>query len=47
MAQDTRQLLAGMLLSLAIVVGTSTGLRMLKSQMVEAAESPFVVACIE
>lgn len=47
MAHDTRQLLAGMILSLAIVVGTSAGLRMLKSQMVEAASSPFVVACIQ
>lgn len=47
MANDTRQLLAGMILSLAIVVGTSTGLRMLKSQMVEAAATPFTVACIQ
>lgn len=47
MAHETRQLLAGMILSLAIVVGTSTGLRMLKSQMVEAAAPSFVVACVE
>lgn len=55
MAKDTRHLLAGMILSLAIVAGTSAGLRMVKSQAtslasdswqaVEAAPSPFVVAC--
>lgn len=45
MANDTRHLLAGMFLSLAIVVGASAGLRMLKGQAVEAAPSPFVVAC--
>lgn len=47
MAKDTRHLLAGMILSLAIVVGTSAGLRMVKGQAVEAAPSPFVVACIQ
>lgn len=47
MAHDTRHLLAGMILSLAIVAGTSTGLRMVKGQAVEAAPSPFVVACAE
>lgn len=47
MATDTRHLLAGITLSLAIVVGVSTGLRMVKSQAVEAAPSPFVVACVQ
>ena len=47
MAADTRHLLAGMVLSLAIVVGTSAGLRMIKGQAVEAAPSIFVVACAE
>lgn len=47
MAKDTRHLLAGMILSLAIVAGTSAGLRMMKSQAVEAAPSPFVLACAE
>lgn len=46
MATHNRHLLAGMLLSLAIVAGTSAGLRMVKSQAVEAAPSPFVVACV-
>ncbi len=47
MATHTRHLLTGMFLSLAIVAGTSAGLRMVKSQAVEAAPSPFVVACAE
>jgi len=47
MATHNRHLLAGMLLSLAIVVGASTGLRMVKSQAVEAAPSPFVIACVQ
>ena len=45
MATQTRHLIAGMFLSLAIVAGTSTGLRLLKTTAVEAAPSPFVVAC--
>lgn len=47
MATSTRHLLTGMILSLAIVAGTSAGLRMVKSQAVEAAPSPFVLACAE
>lgn len=47
MARDTRHLLAGMFLSLAIVAGVSVGLRMVKSQAVEAAPSIFAVACTD
>lgn len=47
MARDTRHLLAGLILSLAIVGGTSAGLRMVKSQAVEAAPSVFAVACVD
>jgi hypothetical protein len=46
MARDTRHLFAGMILSLAIVAGMSTTLRLFKGAAVEAAPSPFVVACI-
>jgi|GEM_PF-5961563 len=47
MARDTRHLFAGMILSLAIVAGVSATARMFKGQAVEAAPSPFVVACID
>ncbi len=45
MAHDTLHLLSGLFLWLAIVAGMSTGLRMVRGQAVEAAPSPFVVAC--
>lgn len=47
MATHTRHLLAGMILSLAIVVGASTALRLTQGQEVEAADSPAVVACVD
>ncbi len=46
MAADTRHLLAGMILSLVITVSVSVGLRMIKTQAVEASPSLFAVACV-
>ena len=47
MARNTRQLLAGMLLSLAIVTGASTALRLAQGQTAEASQSEIVVACLQ
>lgn len=45
MARDTRHLLAGMLLSIAIVAGTSASLRLSKAETTSA-EGLSVVACM-
>lgn len=47
MINETTRPLTGILLSLAIVVGMSLSLRMVRGQAVEAAPSPFVVACAQ
>ncbi len=47
MAAQTRHLITGILLSLTIVVGASTALRLVKLQAVEAAATSFTVACIQ
>lgn len=47
MARDTLQLFAGIALSVAIVAGVSATARMFKGAAVEAAPSPFVVACVD
>jgi hypothetical protein len=46
MARDTRQLFAGLLLSVAIVAGTSATLRLSKAETTSA-EGVSIVACVK
>ncbi len=46
MAQDTRNLLAGMILSVAIVAGMSATLRLTLGETAVASETTSILACV-